>query len=351
MESSKPRILPLCPVPLSGHRHIVMEHGGGGKLSAELFEKLILPAFDNSILKQRSDAAIFSTKPGFLAMSTDSYVVRPLFFPGGSIGNLAINGTVNDLAMVGASPLYLSVGLILEEGLPIEDLATILFDMSYAAQLAKISIVTGDTKVIERNSGSGCLINTTGIGVISDTSSLSLNTVELGDAIIVSGTIADHGLAVLGKREGFTFQSDIQSDTASIAELVQLLLSSCKVKFLRDPTRGGIAETLNDIAIQIKLGITIFDDSIPIKPSVKKMCEILGLDPMTIANEGKFIAVVSQQHLKSAMQMLISHPLGRDARHIGNVVDAHHGIVSAVTPYGTNRIIQRPSGELLPRIC
>ncbi len=340
-----------CPVPLQDFPHIVMGHGGGGKLSADLFEHLIRPAFDNSFLRERTDAAILPEIPGRLAMSADSFVVRPLFFPGGSIGDLAINGTINDLAMMGAIPRYLSVSFILEEGLPLGSLARILRDMAQAARKENVAIVTGDTKVVERSRESGCLIHTTGIGSVPDGVDLSAKRIEVGDVVLLSGSIADHGIAILGQREGFQFESEIASDTAALSDLVHLLLKDSPVRMLRDPTRGGVAASLNEISAACGHGIEIRESAIRVKPAVRHVCEMLGLDPLTVANEGKLLAIVPAAHAGRALETLQSHPLGREASCIGSVVAAHPGHVVERTVFGSTRLIPLPAGDLLPRIC
>jgi hydrogenase expression/formation protein HypE len=341
----------LCPIALNDFPRIVMGHGGGGQLTSELFEHLIRPALENPILVQMADAAVLPAELGRLVFSTDSYVVRPLFFPGGSIAELAVHGTINDLAMMGAFPRYLSLGLVLEEGLPMEILGEILQRIGHAARLCGVQVVTGDTKVIERHTGEGCFIHTSGIGVLNDKVSLSVDAIEPGDAILISGSIAEHGLAVLGCREMLEFESTITSDTAPLHELVQVLLSEIPVRMLRDPTRGGLAATLNEIAATRQLGIDLFEESIPITPSVRAACELLGLDPLTIANEGKLVAVIPAAYADRALEILQGHPLGKQAANLGSVVEQHPGYVVAHTPYHSTRIIPMPAGELLPRIC
>ena len=328
-----------------------MGHGGGGQLTSELVGSLILPALDNPILAQMADAAVLPAESGRLVFSTDSYVVRPLFFPGGSIAELAVHGTINDLAMMGATPRYLSLGLVLEEGLPMEVIGEILQRIGTAARVCSVQVVTGDTKVIERHTGEGCFIHTSGIGVLNDEVSLSVDAIVPGDAILISGAIAEHGLAVLGCREGLQFESTITSDTAPLHELVSVLLSEIPVRMLRDPTRGGLAATLNEISTTRQLGIDIFEEAIPIAPAVRAACELLGLDPLTIANEGKLVAVTPSRYAGRALEILRAHPLGKQAANLGTVVEQHPGYVVAHTPYRSTRVIPMPPGELLPRIC
>jgi hydrogenase expression/formation protein HypE len=341
-----------CPLPLRDYPHVVMGHGGGGKLSAELVEHLFLPAFRNETLEELSDAAILPKAVGRLAFSTDSYVVRPPFFPGGSIGELAVNGTVNDLAMVGARPLYLSVGFIIEEGFSMDELSRVVQAMAAAAREVGIPIVAGDTKVVDRGHGDGCYINTAGVGEVDDHVVLTPSQVRAGDAILVSGTIADHGMAIMSVREGLEFDAVIASDTAPLHTLVQAMLAShADIHVLRDPTRGGLASSLNELAISAKVGMTIDETSVPIQPTTQSACELLGLDPMFVANEGKLLAIVSAADAESLLSVMRQHYLGRQAVIIGYVADAHPGIVVARTAIGGKRVIARMVGEQLPRIC
>jgi hydrogenase expression/formation protein HypE len=341
-----------CPLPLRDYPHVVMGHGGGGRLSAELVEHLFLPAFRNETLEALSDAAILPKATGRLAFSTDSFVVQPLFFPGGSIGELAVNGTVNDLAMVGAQPLYLSAGFIIEEGFSMEDLSRVVRAMGAAARAAGIPIVAGDTKVVDRGHGDGCYINTAGVGQIDDHVVLAPSRVRAGDAILVSGTIADHGMAIMSVREGLQFDAVIASDTAPLHSLVQAMLAShADIRVLRDPTRGGLASSLNELATSAKVGMTIDEMSVPIHPITQSACELLGLDPMFVANEGKLLAIVSAADTESLLSVMREHHLGRQAAIIGHVADEHPGIVVARTAIGGKRVIARMVGEQLPRIC
>lgn len=341
-----------CPLPLRDYPHIVMGHGAGGQLSAELIEHLFLPAFRNPALEALADAAVLPRPAGRLAFSTDSYVVRPLFFPGGSIGDLAVNGTVNDLAMVGARPLVLSAGFILEEGFPLETLARVVQAMAAAASAAGVPVVTGDTKVVDRGHGDGCYINTAGVGQIDDAVTLGPARIRAGDAILVSGPIADHGMAVLSVREGLQFEAVLHSDTAPLHALVQAMLASrADVHLLRDPTRGGVATALNEMAAAVRLGVHIHESSVPVRPVTRAACELLGLDPLFVANEGKLLAVVAAADADALLATLRGHPLGTDAAIIGHMTTEHPEVVVARTPIGGKRVLAPLIGEPLPRIC
>jgi hydrogenase expression/formation protein HypE len=341
-----------CPVPLTDAEHILLGHGSGGKLTARLIENVILPAFRNPALERLDDQAILPFGGARLAFTTDSYVVTPIFFPGGDIGELAVNGTVNDLAMGGARPLYLSLALILEEGLAMEELQRVIASVRRAAERAHVEVVTGDTKVVGRGSGDKIFINTTGIGIVPPGVDLSSSRVEAGDRILVSGPIGDHGIAILSRREGLEFDGQIESDTAPLHELVAALLESePSVHALRDPTRGGVAATLVEIATRRKLGIEVDESAVPVRDAVRGACEILGLDPLLVANEGKLVAFVPEAGAENALQALQRHPLGREARLIGRVTEEHPGFVTLRTPIGGQRILDLPFGESLPRIC
>ena len=341
-----------CPLPLRDYPNIVLGHGGGGKLSAELVENLFLPAFRNPAIECLGDSAILRIPAGRLAFSTDSFVVRPLFFPGGSIGELAINGTVNDLAMSGARPLYLSAGFIVEEGLPMAMLAKIVERMRVAAEKAGIQVVTGDTKVVEKGHGDGCFINTAGIGMIPDGREVGPARAKPGDAIIISGTIGDHGMAVMSVREGMEFDTVIQSDSAALHGLVEAIFAvSNEVHVLRDPTRGGLASSLNEIAAQSHVGMALNEDVLPVKPDVQSACELLGLDPIYVANEGKIVAIVSSSAADAVLEAMRRHSLGGDAAIIGKVVAERPGMLTAKTKIGGTRVIPMQIGEQLPRIC
>lgn len=341
-----------CPLPLRDQPNVVMGHGGGGTLSNELIQHLFLPAFDNEHLRSLADAAVLDPPAGRIAFSTDSFVVRPLFFPGGDIGELAINGTVNDLAMRGATPLYLSVAFILEEGLPLETLGRLAESMAAAAKRAGVAVVTGDTKVVDRGHGDGVYINTTGIGVIPDGVDVGPARVAPGDVVIVSGTIADHGMAIMSVREGLGFESAIVSDTAPLNSLVHDLISAgIDVHALRDPTRGGVAATLNEIAASADVGIVVSEKDVPVRPAVAAACEMLGMDPMYVANEGKLVAFVAAHDASRAVEVMREHPVAEHATILATVVADHPGMVVGTTSLGATRVIDTQVGEQLPRIC
>jgi hydrogenase expression/formation protein HypE len=341
-----------CPLPLRDHPTIVMGHGGGGKLSADLVRHLFLPAFGNEALLRLGDGAVFELGGLRLAMSTDSYVVRPLFFPGGSIGELAVNGTVNDLAMMGATPLFLSAGFIVEEGLPMETLGAIVASMAEAARRAGLQLVTGDTKVVDRGHGDGLYINTSGIGLVPNGLEIGPKRAQPGDAVLLSGTIGDHGMAVMSVREGLEFEAPIRSDTAALNGLVAAMLAATpEIHVLRDPTRGGVASSLNEIADSSQVGIVLNDRAIPVQPAVASACEMLGMDPLYVANEGKLIAIAPADQAEAVLMAMRSHPLGQNAARIGQVVASHPGRVVARTGIGGTRIVDMQIGEQLPRIC
>jgi hydrogenase expression/formation protein HypE len=346
-----------CPVALRDRPHIILGHGGGGALSRDLVEHVFLPAFGNPVLARLGDSAVLDADPrlaggGRLAFSTDSYVVRPLIFPGGSIGELAVNGTVNDLAMSGAEPLWLSAAFILEEGLAIAELAVIVARMAAAATRAGVTVVTGDTKVVERSRGDGLTITTAGIGVVPRGIDLGPRRIRPGDAIIVSGTLGDHGMAVMSVRASLEFEAAIASDTAPLHGLVATVRAACPdLRMLRDPTRGGVAASLNEIAVAAQLGIEIDERAIPVNPVVAAACEILGLDPLQVANEGKLLAVVPADSADTVLAALRAHELGRDAELLGRLVTDHPGIVAMRTALGGSRVVPLPLGEQLPRIC
>jgi hydrogenase expression/formation protein HypE len=342
-----------CPLPLVGYPTIVMGHGGGGKLGNELVEYLFLPAFRNPALENLGDAAVLDLGSSRVAMSTDSFVVQPLFFPGGSIGELAVNGTVNDLAVSGAEPRFLSASFILEEGFPLAQLAAIVEAMAAAAATAGVKIVTGDTKVVERGHGDGCYINTAGVGVLRPDINVGPHRAQAGDAVLVSGTIGDHGMAIMSVREGLEFESQIRSDCAALNGLIADVLNSVgsDVHAMRDPTRGGLASTLNEIAHSSGVGVEIDEPSLPIRTEVQSACELLGLDPVYVANEGKVVFFVAPSATERVLEVLRAHPLGRDAARIGQVTAQHPGMLVARTGMGANRVIATQIGEQLPRIC
>jgi hydrogenase expression/formation protein HypE len=342
-----------CPLPLADYPSIVMGHGGGGKLGNELVEHLFLPAFRNAALENLGDAAVLDLPAGRLAMSTDSFVVQPLFFPGGSIGELAVNGTVNDLAVSGAEPKFLSASFILEEGFPLAQLAAIVETMAKAAATAGVQIVTGDTKVVERGHGDGCYINTAGIGVLRAGIHVGPQRARPGDAILISGTIGDHGMAIMSVREGLEFESQIRSDCAALNGMIAEVLTAAgeAVHAMRDPTRGGLASTLTEIALASGVGIAIDEQSLPVRPEVQSACELLGLDPVYVANEGKAVFFVAPEAAELVLAVLRAHPLGRDAARIGRVTAEHPRMLVARTAMGANRVIPIQIGEQLPRIC
>ncbi len=341
-----------CPLPKLNYDTIQLAHGAGGKLSAELIEAVFLPCFANDTLSQMEDQAIFTVPKGRLAFSTDTFVVSPLFFPGGNIGDLAVNGTVNDVAMSGAVPKFLSIGFVLEEGLPIEELQRVVDSARKAADQAGVQIVTGDTKVVEKGSCDKLFINTSGIGILPEYLHLGVRQIRPDDRIIISGTVADHGMAILTKRKGLSFQSGIQSDTAALNDLIRAMLESGgTIHALRDPTRGGVATTLNEFASRSRLGIRVYEETIPINEPVRGACEILGIDPLYVANEGKLIAAVAAEKADLVLQAMRNHPLGAQAAVIGKVTEDHPQKVVMESQYGTERIIDMPVGEQLPRIC
>ena len=341
-----------CPLPLRDYPSIVMGHGGGGQLSNELIEHIFVPAFRNTPLEVMADSSVLPRPTGRLAFSTDSYVVQPLFFPGGSIGDLAVHGTVNDLSMSGATPLYLSAGFILEEGFPLSQLAAIVDRMARAACEAGVQIVTGDTKVVERGHGDGCYINTAGVGVIADNIHIDPTRARAGDVVIVSGTLGDHGMAIMSVREGLDFETIIESDTAALNTMVASLLQFAPhVHVLRDPTRGGLASSLNEIAKQSQVGILIEEKNLPVLPDVQAACELLGMDPVYVANEGKLVAIVDPFVADAVLAQIRLHPCGRHAAIIGEVTEKHKGMLASRTSIGGTRMIPLQIGEQIPRIC
>lgn len=341
-----------CPLPISDHKEIVLAHGSGGKLTQQLIQKMVLPQFKNEFLEPLHDGAIFSVNGAKLAFSTDSFVVNPIFFPGGDIGELAINGTVNDLAMCGARPLYLSAAFILEEGLPLKDFWRVIQSMQRAAQAAGVALVTGDTKVVDRGKGDKIFINTSGVGTVDPDVKIHPRRAQVGDKIIINGPIAVHGIAIMSVREGLEFETEIASDTAPLNGLVQKILSVSKdIHVLRDPTRGGITGVLSEIAEQAGVGIRLQEASIPIGEDVKGACEILGLDPLYVANEGKLLAFVQADKSDAILSAMREHPLGKEAVVIGEVVPDHRGFVTMKTRVGGTRVVDMLSGEQLPRIC
>ena len=341
-----------CPMPLLDHDTVQLAHGAGGRLSADLIDKLIIPRFTSPELDRMEDQAVLDLPTGLVAFSTDTFVVSPIFFPGGDIGDLAVNGTVNDVAMSGATPIALSVGFVLEEGLPLADFHRVLCSMETAASKAGVRIVTGDTKVVNRGSADRIFINTSGIGVIPEGVRLGADRIAPGDSVILSGTLADHGMAVMTVREGLSFQSTVTSDTRGLNHLVAAILEVCPgVKALRDPTRGGAATTLNEFAGTARVGIKLDEAAIPVRDDVRGACEILGIDPLYVANEGKLVAVVPEADAEAVVVAMRAHAEGRDAVIIGRVVAEHPGTVTMITGLGAERIVDMPVGEQLPRIC
>ena len=334
------------------HGQVELSHGSGGRAMAQLIEELFATAFRNPWLDQRNDQACLDLPPGRIAMTTDSYVVSPLFFSGGDIGSLAVHGTVNDLAMAGALPLHLSAGFILEAGFPLADLQRIVESMAEAARGAGVNIVTGDTKVVERGKGDGVFINTTGIGVIPEGVQLSGDRARPGDGILLSGSIGDHGVAVMSQRAGLEFETTLQSDSAALHELVAaMVVVAPGLRCLRDPTRGGLAATLNELADQSGVGMHLREAAIPVRPEVAAACELLGLDPLYVANEGKLVAICSSDDAERVLAAMLAHPLGAAAAIIGTVREDRHHFVTMETLFGGDRLVDWLSGEQLPRIC
>lgn len=330
----------------------MMGHGGGGLLSQQLIQSVFAPAFGLTERDRSLDSVLLPPTTGRLAFTTDAFIVRPLFFPGGSIGDLAVNGTVNDLAMAGAQPRSLAASFVIEEGLTIADLTRIAEAMGTAARTAGVRVVAGDTKVVERGRGDGVFITTSGIGEVDERADLSMQHIRPGDAILLSGTIADHGMAVMQVREDLGFEATISSDTAPLNGLVADMLTACReLRMLRDPTRGGLATCLAEIAAGCGHGLAIDASTVAVAPAVAAACEMLGLDPWLVANEGKLVAIVPAAAAESVLTAMRSHPCGRQAAVIGRVVDDHPGRVSAQTAFGSRRIVPMPVGELLPRIC
>jgi hydrogenase expression/formation protein HypE len=351
----------VCAPAIAAKDRIVLGHGSGGRLSAELLRDVFLPMFSNPILDRMDDQAVLEIGGSRLAFTTDSFVVQPLFFPGGDIGSLAVHGTVNDLAMGGARPLFLSVAFILEEGLPTETLRRIVASMTEASAAAGVSIVTGDTKVVERGKGDGVFINTTGIGIVPEGVSLSANQARPGDRVLLSGSIGDHGIAILARREGLEFDAEIVSDSAPLHEMVAAMLgvstqgaASGQIRCLRDPTRGGLSSSLNEIASQSGVSIQLEETAIPIRDEVKGACELLGFDPLYVANEGKLVAIVAPEAADAVLDAMRHDQRGADAQIIGTVggrIGAGRARVTLRTAFGSTRIVDLLAGDQLPRIC
>jgi hydrogenase expression/formation protein HypE len=352
-ESANPILTdPSCPTPLQHNDRIVMGHGSGGRMTADLIRRIFQPYFRNPTLLAGNDFASLKSLKGKIAVSTDSHIVSPLFFPGGDIGRLAVCGTVNDISMSGATPKYLTVGFIIEEGLEISTLERIAQSMQFAAREAEVEIVAGDTKVVEKGKGDGAFINTTGIGIMEGKFSIGGEHAHPGDAVLISGTIGEHGMAVLSARGDLGLETKIQSDVAPLNGLIHKLLSACpNVHVLRDPTRGGLATALSEIACQSDVCIELEEKNIPIQPEVQTACDMLGFDPLYVANEGKVIILLAHEQADTALEVLHAHSHGKKARKIGSVKESPKGRVLLLTNLGTHRILETLSGEMLPRIC
>ena len=332
--------------------HVDMSHGGGGRAMAQLIEELFMEHFDNELLRQQNDQAAFDVAAGRMVMATDSHVVFPLFFPGGDIGSLSVHGTINDVAMAGARPLYLSAAFILEEGFPLADLERIVRSMARASRAAGVPVVTGDTKVVERGKGDGVYITTTGIGVAPEGVRISADRAQPGDAILINGALGDHGVAVMSSRENLSFATNIESDSAPLHTLVAAMVEACPdIHCLRDPTRGGLAATLNELAGQSEVGMVIRERDLPIREEVAGACELLGLDPLYVANEGKLVAIVPGEAAQRLLALMRAHPLGREAAVIGRVIEDDHCFVQMKTAFGGTRMVDWLAAEQLPRIC
>ena len=341
-----------CPAPLPAKDTVLLGHGSGGKLSAELVREIFLPALRNPVLARLDDQAVVSVNELRLAITTDSFVVKPLFFPGGDIGSLAVHGTINDLAMGGAKPLFLSAAFIIEEGLSIDELRRVVKSMHCAAAAAGVDVVTGDTKVVEKGKGDGLFINTTGIGLVGEGVDLSADRARPGDKVLLSGSIGEHGIAILAQREGLEFETTIESDSAALHRLVaEMLRVTNGIRCMRDPTRGGVSSTLNEIAEQSHVGIELDERAIPIREEVRGACELLGLDPLYVANEGKLIAIVDPNDAQKVLEAMHRHELGTHAQIIGTVKKEDPGLVTMRTPLGTTRVVDMLAGDQLPRIC
>ncbi|EIC21097.1 hydrogenase expression/formation protein HypE [Thiorhodovibrio frisius] len=329
-----------------------LSHGGGGRAMAQLIEDIFRRHLDNDLLRQNNDQALFGPVRGRLVMSTDGHVISPMFFNGGNIGSLAVHGTINDVAMAGARPLYLAAGFILEEGLPLADLERIVIAMAEASKAAGVPIVTGDTKVVERGKADGCFITTTGVGEVPDGIVISGERATPGDAVLVSGSLGDHGIAILSQRDNLGFGTELQSDSAALHGLVADMIAAVPdIHCLRDPTRGGLAATLNELAAQSGVGMLIREAAIPLKPEVRAACELLGLDPLNIANEGKLIAICPAERAEALLTAMRAHPLGRESAIIGKVTKDPQQLIELETPFGGRRLLDWLTGEQLPRIC
>jgi hydrogenase expression/formation protein HypE len=343
-----------CPVPQSKYDRILLGHGSGGQLTNELIRRIFVPGFNNPVLSALEDQATvrLSECAPRIAFTTDSFVVRPIFFPGGDIGKLAVHGTVNDLAVGGAIPLFLSAAFILEEGLALADLQRIVNSMRTACAEAGVTLVTGDTKVVDRGKGDQIFITTSGIGLVPEGISLSIRTARPGDRVLISGTIGDHGIAIMSVREGLEFETVLESDSAPLADLTRRMLEVCpNIRCMRDPTRGGVSSALNELAAASKVGVELRESSLPLRPEVRGACEMLGLDPLYVANEGKLLAVVPTGDAERLLETMRRHPLGKNAAIIGEIVSDHVGMVTMRSLVGGDRVVTMIAGEQLPRIC
>jgi len=343
---------PVCPIPISQYPQVLMAHGGGGRLMHQLIGRMFLAAFRNPLLETQHDSTVVELTGKKIAFTTDSYVVRPLFFPGGDVGSMAVHGTVNDLAMSGAHPLYLSAAFIIEEGLPMETLWKIACSMAAAATRCGVQIITGDTKVVDKGKGDGVFLNTAGIGIVEHNLSIAPPSVRPGDAVLVSGDLGRHGMAIMAVREGLQFESAIESDSAPVHEIVrELLKAGIEIHCLRDLTRGGLASALNEIAEAARVRIEIVEKSVPVREDVHAACEMLGLDPLHVACEGRFVAFVADRDAERALQIMRGHETGRGSAAIGRVAESSAPLVTLKSAIGASRILDMPSGEQLPRIC
>lgn len=354
MNPKQPEVSALgaCPVPVARYEQIVLGHGSGGRLSSDLLKQIFLPELGNAVLAQLEDQATVPFGGARLAFTTDAFVVRPPFFPGGDIGKLAVCGTVNDLAVGGAKPLFLSAAFILEEGLPTADLARVVASFRETCAAAGVTMIAGDTKVVDRGKADQIFITTSGIGIVPDGLSLSVSAARPGDKIILSGTLGDHGMAVMSVREGLEFETTLTSDCASLHDLTRLMLETCPaIRCMRDPTRGGLATALNELAVASHVGVRIDESRLPIRPEVSAACEILGFDPVYVANEGKLIAVAPADEADGLLAAMRTHPLGRDAALIGEILSGHSGMVVMKSLAGGERVVTMLTGEQLPRIC
>lgn len=341
-----------CPAPLGSGDRILLGHGSGGRLSGELLARVFLPALGNDVLDRLEDQATLPVERGRIAMTTDAFVVRPLFFPGGDLGSLAVHGTINDLAVGGARPRYLAAAFILEEGLPIADLVRLLASMRAACAAAHVTLVAGDTKVVERGKGDGCFITTTGVGVVPDGRQLSIAAARPGDRVLVSGTLGDHGIAILSVREGLEFDTVLESDSAPLVSLTEAMLEiSPAIRCMRDPTRGGLSSALHEIAAASRIGVQLDEAALPLRAEVHAACEMLGLDPLYVASEGRLVAIAPPEDAERLVAAMRAHPLGRDAAIVGTVVAEHPGTITLRTRIGGERVVALLSGEQLPRIC